>query len=121
MIAPGEDEALAYDELLAMRVRDALGGIEGLSEKRMMGGVCFMLDGNMICGADRTKAGARRFMFRIGKDNPVAAKLRGGEVVAMGDSKMPGFYFVDEARCADKEFKAWLAAALAFARSLPPK
>lgn len=103
-----------------MRVRDALGDLEGVTEKRMMGGVCFLLHGNMACGVDRTKAGAGRFMFRIGKDNPVAAKLRGGEVVAMGNRKMPGFYFVDE-ECRAKDFKAWLAAATAYAASLPPK
>jgi hypothetical protein len=112
---------LAYDELLAMRVRDALGGSKGLTEKRMMGGICFLLDGNMICGVDRTKAGAARFMFRIGKNNPAATKLCGGEVVAMGDRAMPGFYFVDAALCSETAFKAWLAAAKAYVRSLPPK
>ena len=68
---------MAYDEILAMRVRDALGGGKHVTEKRMMGGVCFLLKGNMVCGVDRTKAGEGRFMFRIGKDNPAASKLRG--------------------------------------------
>lgn len=111
---------MAYDELLTMRVRDALGDIKGLTEKRMMGGVCFLLHGNMVCGADRNKAGAGRFMFRIGKNNPAATKLRGGHVVAMGDRKMPGFYFVDE-ECSARDFEAWLAAATAYTASLPPK
>lgn len=117
----GWERALAYDEVLAMRVRDALGDLKGVTEKKMMGGVCFLLHGNMVCGVDRSKAGAGRFMFRIGKNNPVAAKLEGGEVVAMGDRKMPGFYFVEEARCSERAFKAWLAAAKAYAQTLTPK
>lgn len=60
-------------------------------------------------------------MFRIGKDNPAAGKLRGGEVDAMGARKMRGFYFVEEPGCSEKDFKAWIAASLAYARALPPK
>lgn len=115
------ERALAYDEVLAVRVRDALGDLKGVTEKRMMGGVCFLLHGNMVCGVDRTKDGAGRFMFRIGKNNPAAAKLKGGEVVAMGDRKMPGFYFVEETVCSEKDFRAWLEAAKAYVQSLPPK
>lgn len=111
---------MAYDEVLALRVRDALGDLKGVTEKRMMGGVCFLLHGNMVCGVDRTKAGAGRFMFRIGKNNPATAKLKGGDVVAMGNRKMPGFYFVD-AECSAKDFKSWLFAATKYAATLPPK
>jgi TfoX/Sxy family transcriptional regulator of competence genes len=57
---------MAHDEDLAARFRDGLAGMAGVSEKRMMGGVCFFLHGNMIGGADRTKSGERRFMFRVG-------------------------------------------------------
>lgn len=60
-------------------------------------------------------------MFRVGEDNPALAKLKGGEVVAMGGRKMPGFYFVDERECSQTNFKAWLSAAKAYANSLPPK
>jgi hypothetical protein len=112
---------MAYDEVLAMRVRDALGGGKHVTEKRMMGGVCFLLNGNMVCGVDRTKAGAGRFMFRIGKANPAASKLHGGVVVTMGERKMPGFYSVDEGECSGKNFKAWLEAAKVYVESLPPK
>ncbi len=112
---------MAYDEILAMRVRDALGGGKHVTEKRMMGGVCFLLNGNMVCGVDRTKGGDGRFMFRIGKDNPAASELRGGVVVTMGERKMPGFFFVDERECSGKNFKTWIETAKAYAESLPPK
>lgn len=57
-----------------------------------MGGVCFLLHANMVCGVDRTKAGAGRFMFRIGKNNPAANKLSGGIVVTMGERTLPGLF-----------------------------
>jgi len=41
---------LAYDAGLVERVRDALGGEEGLRERKMFGGVAFMVRGNMACG-----------------------------------------------------------------------
>ena len=62
---------MAVDDRLNDRFRSALGRTEGISEKKMMGGMCFLLNGNMIGGADRTKDGTGRFMFRIGKDNDI--------------------------------------------------
>jgi len=41
---------VAYDERLAARVRDLLASDPGLSERKMFGGLAFMLDGNMCCG-----------------------------------------------------------------------
>ncbi len=41
---------MAYDELLGPRIRAALSDQPGLVEKKMFGGVCFMLNGNMACG-----------------------------------------------------------------------
>ena len=55
---------MAHDSVTADRFREALGAMNGLAEKRMMGGLCFMLNGNMIGGADRTRDGVGRFMFR---------------------------------------------------------
>ena len=112
---------MAFDEALTQRMRTALGEGPGLSEKRMMGGVCFFLDGNMICGADRSKEGERRFMFRVGKENDVAVALPQGTLMFLGDRPMPGFYFVDGDRCDDELLWRWLEVALSHARSLPPK
>ena len=50
---------MAYDEDLAARFRAVLGDQEHLSEKRMMGGLCFLKYGHMIGGADRSKDGQR--------------------------------------------------------------
>lgn len=112
---------MAFDEALTLRMRTALGDGPDISEKRMMGGVCFFLQGNMVSGADRSKLGERRFMFRVGKGNEAAASLPQGVPMVLGERPMPGFCFVDGDRCDDGLLRRWLALALAHARSLPPK
>jgi hypothetical protein len=61
--------------------------MDGLSEKRMFGGLCFMLHGNMLCGVH--KGGG---MFRIGKDNYAQALLLPGvSPMELTGRKMGGF------------------------------
>ncbi|MBL4757945.1 MAG: TfoX/Sxy family protein [Rhizobiales bacterium] len=113
---------MAYDEDLTNRFRDALEGHVDISEKRMMGGICFLLSGNMIGGADRTKEGERRFMFRVGKDNEAEALSRtGAAIMEMGGRRMGGMVFVEEEACDEAALKNWVALALSFVSTLPPK
>ena len=112
---------MAYDDPLTQRMRDGLADGPDISEKRMMGGVCFFLRGNMVCGADRSKEGQPRLMFRVGKDNEAAAALPQGMPMVLGDRLMPGFYRVDGDSCDDHLLQRWFDLALAHARSLPPK
>ncbi|WP_404402523.1 TfoX/Sxy family protein [Pelagibacterium halotolerans] len=113
---------MAYDEDLTARFRDKIDGLAGISEKRMMGGICFFLNGHMIGGADKAKTGERRFMFRVGKDNEQAAEaLPGGEALIQGGRKMTGFYFVDADGLSDAIFTQWLSLAIENALSLPEK
>lgn len=107
---------MAYDEELAERMRPVLGNGPAITEKRMMGGVCFFLNGNMVGGADRSREGERRLMFRVGKANEVAAGLPGGLPMFLGERPMPGSYFV-----VDALLGLWLAVALDHAGSLPSK
>ena len=113
---------MAHDPVLATRFRDALGPREGVGEKRMMGGVCFLLNGNMIGGADRTKTGQGRFLFRVGKENDEAALARPGATgMVQGGRRMRGFVFVAEDDCDDAMLRDWVAFALEFVATLPPK
>ena len=113
---------MAYDETLAQRFRAALEGMNGISEKKMMGAVCFFLHGNMIGGADRTKQGHGRFMFRVGKQNEAEALSREGAAIAeLGGRRMSGFIFVDDGVCDDEALKSWISLALGFVNGLPPK
>ncbi len=113
---------MAYDEELTARFRDLIADQNGVSEKRMMGGACFFINGNMVGGADRSKTGERRFMFRVGKENAAKAEaLAGGEPMIQGGRRMGGFYFVNADDCSSKVIEEWLALAAAYAKSLPPK
>lgn len=113
---------MAIDEELSQRVRDALLGFEGISERKMMGGHCFLLNGHMIAGADRSKSGAGRFMFRVGEANQaIGETLPGAEPMIQGGRRMSGLYFVSEEVCDDEVMKTWLSLALEYAAGLPPK
>jgi hypothetical protein len=113
---------MAYDEQLTNQFREALGKQNSLTEKKMMGGMCFLLDGNMVGGADRTKDGQGRFMFRVGKDNDaIAADLPGAREMIMGGRRMSGLYFVAEDDCTPEVMTQWIGLALGFATSRPPK
>jgi TfoX/Sxy family transcriptional regulator of competence genes len=113
---------MAYSEILAEQLRDGLGSVEGVSEKKMMGGLCLMVNGNMVGGVDRTKDGRDRFMFRVGKDNQAEALERpGAEAVEMGGRRMGGFVFVDADACDQAALDGWIALALGFVRTLPKK
>ena len=100
---------MAYSELLAMRFRDALGARSGIVEKRMMGGLVFMVDGNML-GAVGRRDGMDRFMFRVGPDQIADALGRGAIQMEMGGRVMKGFVFVRETEVG-YPLDAWVALA----------
>jgi TfoX/Sxy family transcriptional regulator of competence genes len=113
---------MAYDEALAQRLRHGLRGVKGVSEKRMMGGLCVLVHGNMLGGVDRSKAGSDRFMFRVGKDNEAEALGRpGATIVAMGGKRLGGLVFVDAEACDGGVLREWIALALGFVGNLPKK
>ena len=113
---------MAYDEELTNRFREFVDGLPGLSEKRMMGGICFMLHGNMIGGADRSKEGVPRFMFRVGKENEArASALPGAEPMVQGGRRMSGFFFVNAEDHEDGTIREWLQLAVGDAMTLPEK
>jgi len=113
---------MAVDEGLSQRFRAATDHLSGVSEKRMMGGVCFLLNGNMLGGADRTKEGEGRFMFRVGKDNEAQALARNGAIVMeQGGRRMGGLIFVSEEVCDKNSLRDWIELALEFVSALPAK
>ncbi len=113
---------MPVNEALNDRMRDVLVAHAGISEKRMMGGTCFFLNGNMLCGARRHKDGVGRFMFRVGKANETAAlKDPLAEPVIHGQRKLGGFIHVDASECDDAALQRWLAMCLEHATALSPK
>lgn len=109
---------MAYDEGLADILRDALVDVPGVSEKRMFGGLCFMLHGNMLCGVH--KGGG---MFRVGKTRyDDALGLDGVSPMAFTSKTMAGFVDVSDETLADDERRgALMRMAMQFVGALPPK
>lgn len=114
---------MAIDNELDKRFYRAIGVRKGVDEKRMMGGHCFMLNGNMIGGADRNeKTGHGRFMFRVGKENEAKAlSFPEATKVEQGGRSMGGMVFVDADCCSDADLKALAKLALSFVKQLPAK
>ena len=102
-------------------MRNRLEGLQGLSEKKMMGGHCFMLNGNMVGGAGCNEAGDSRYMLRVGKDNSARAEaLAGGEPLVKGGRRMGGMYLVDPDQ-PEEVIGEWVSLAVGNALSLPAK
>jgi len=109
---------MAYDEAVARRVRKALAGSPELVEKKMFGGIAFMLRGNMCCGVI-----GDRLMVRVGPDGYEAALSRphAGPMDFTG-RPMKGMVYVGSAGFASAgDLKGWIAKAMEFALSLPAK
>ncbi|MFC3616717.1 TfoX/Sxy family protein [Lutimaribacter marinistellae] len=108
---------MAYPEQMAETMRADLGVEPGLSEKRMFGGLMFLLHGNMVCGV--MKDGA---MYRPGKAREAAALEAGARRLEFGGRNLGGMVEVDYAAFEDDALRARLTEfALAHAASLPPK
>ncbi|MEP2530472.1 TfoX/Sxy family protein [Shimia sp.] len=109
---------MTYDDGHATILRDDLTDTHGLSEKKMFGGLCFMLNGNMLCGVH--KGGG---MFRVGKDNEAAAlEIEGVDPLSFTGRKMGGMVDVNEDLIGDDDRRAQvMALAMDFVSSLPAK
>lgn len=113
---------MPYDETLAAEMRDRLDGLAGLSEKRMFGGLCFLVDGNMIGGARRLNDSEAHFLFRVGKDNEdQALRYPGTRPMIHGGRRMGGFIYLDADAAEPETMGALVLLALSFVTTLPPK
>ena len=108
---------MAIDVGLAQLLRDDLVGA-AITEKKMFGGLCFLLNGNMLSGTMKTSA-----LFRVGKANAAAAlAIPGSYPMAQRGLPMAGFVELPTADCADDTRRRALSAmALAIVLTLPPK
>jgi TfoX N-terminal domain len=105
------------NEALAARLRKAFAGRRNIAEKKMFGGVCLLLRGNMLCGMGKDK-----YMFRVGKAQDAAALKRpGAKPMDITGRVMPGFVWVDPKRCDARALKGWIAMAEAYVGALPAK
>ena len=109
---------MAYDEGLAQRVREALGERSDLSERKMFGGLCFMLGGNMCAGIV-----GEELMLRVGPDSYDSALARphAREMDFTGRALKGMVYVGVDGVADDTDLSSWLDVAVSFAGALPPK
>lgn len=109
---------MAYNQELAERARLCLAGEAGLSERKMFGGLSFMLNGNMACGVIEdtliVRVGPQAYEDALQKPHSKVFDLTG--------RPMSGWVQVLPAGLVrDADLADWIQTGLDYARTLPPK
>jgi len=108
---------VAFDEQLAERVRATVADRRDVAERRMFGGLTFLVGGHMCCGVQ-----ADELIVRLGPDGAAQALAR-RHVRPMDFTGRPlaGFVTVDHQGLSGPALNRWVAQAVKWAESLPPK
>lgn len=109
---------MAYDENLASRIREQLISLDGYAEKKMFGGICYLLHGNMACGIVQNK-----LIVRVGKERYAAAlELPHSSIFDFTGRPMTGWVQVGPGgTTVDEDLDRWLQKGIDYARALPAK
>ena len=109
---------MSYDEALAQRVHNLLKRQQGFSQRKMFGGLCFMLHGNMCCGITQDEV-----MLRLGNINAQKAlELPYTREMDFTGKPLKSMIYVEYPGLEDdNELKFWIKQAVMFVKSLPPK
>lgn len=109
---------MVRDPVMEDVMRKELGGLPGLAEKPMFGGLCFLQHGHMICAIRQGRA-----MYRVGKSrDDKALALSGTTLMIRGGRAMPGYVWLHDDQLSNDATRARLTAwALDHARDLPPR
>lgn len=109
---------MAYDEGLAQRIREQLEGQPSVEEKKMFGGLCFMVSRHMCCGIVGEK-----LMARVGPEQYEShLKKEHAHQMDFTGKPMKGMIYVEPAGLtSDNDLKDWIDVCLNFVESLPPK
>jgi TfoX/Sxy family transcriptional regulator of competence genes len=110
---------MAYDEDLANRIRELLGSERGVEEKRMFGGLAFLINGNMSVAA----SGQGGLLVRVPPDDTDKLVERAHvSSMVMAGREARGWLRVDAAGVQTKrQLQSWVTRGVGYARSLPPK
>ena len=110
---------MAYDEDLADRVRAAIAEPAGVTEKRMFGGLAFLVDGHLAVSA----SGQGGLLLRVDPtETPSLTEEDGVGRFVMRGREMDGWLHVLPEACAtDEQLERWVEIGMGYARSLPPK
>ncbi|UCE30450.1 MAG: TfoX/Sxy family protein [Burkholderiales bacterium] len=109
---------MAYDEGVAQRLREAFAGRGDVVEKRMFGGIAFMVSGHMCCGVI-----GDALMARVGPERHAAVLERPhAREMDFTGRPMTGFVYVAPAGFeSDRDLDSWVQTCLDFVESLPPR
>jgi TfoX/Sxy family transcriptional regulator of competence genes len=109
---------MAYDEGLSERVREALAEAGDVSERKMFGGLAFMVAGHMTCGVLED-----RLMVRVGPDayDEALSEPHAHPMDFTGRPMKGMVYVAPEGLTEDAALRVWVERGLRFAGSLPPK
>jgi TfoX/Sxy family transcriptional regulator of competence genes len=109
---------MAFDEALADRVRDVISARADVSERKMFGGIAFMVSGNMACGVL-----GEDLIVRLGdEEGEKALNEDGVRPFDFTGRPMKNIVYVAPERTSDDEALAeWVDAGADHAASLPPK
>lgn len=110
---------MVYDTELADRIRFLIGAGPGVTEKKMFGGLAFLVGGNMAVSA----SGQGGALVRVDPAETDALIAAGNATLAvMGGRTMQGWLRVSSKDLkTDEQLTEWVSRAVAYARSLPPK
>ncbi|HEY7966620.1 MAG TPA: TfoX/Sxy family protein [Solirubrobacteraceae bacterium] len=110
---------MAYDEDLANRLREVLAGEDAITEKKMFGGLAFLLHGHMTVSA----SGKGGMLTRIDPAQTDAALKRPhASLMSMGGRTMEGWIRVaPEGIATKRELTAWVRRSVAYVKTLSPK
>jgi TfoX/Sxy family transcriptional regulator of competence genes len=110
---------MAYDEELAARIRNLISGETDVTEKKMFGGLAFLVGGNMAIAA----SGQGGILARVDPDqSDELVSATPAEVAVMRGRPMPGWLRVGAADLSGQdELARWVELGSTYARSLPPK
>ena len=109
---------MAYDEELARRIRELVAGEPGLEEKKMFGGLGYMVGGNMAVAA----SGQGGLLVRVDpEESESLVASTPAYPMEMRGRQMAGWLRVDSEHVAGAELAAWVERGVAYARSLPKK
>jgi TfoX/Sxy family transcriptional regulator of competence genes len=109
---------MAFDELLAARIRKRLGKRAGLTERQMFGGFAFLLNGNMCCGVHGSE-----MIIRLDPAKADDALTRPGtRRFDLTGRPMKGWVLVGQPELSEEDaLDRWIALGIDYAESLPPK
>ena len=110
---------MVYDEELANRIRELVQGVDGLAEKRMFGGLAFLINGNMAVSAS-SQGG---LLIRCDPaDTDALVQDPHARRFEMRGREMDGWLRVDPTGLStDRQLERWVTRGVSYARSLPPK